>query len=248
MSVRVYKTNLNCGGCVAAVKPFLDGAGSIKRWSVDTSKPDKPLKIEGDAASRQLVESLVSEAGFRVLGVIEQQPTTVADTAVHQERKSIWATYYPLLLVFGFIAGTVTLLELRDGTFQLGQAMNWFMGGFFLVFSFFKLLNLSGFVDAYRTYDVLARRVPAYGYLYPFIELLLGVFYLLGIFPLATNIATAAVMTLGLVGVSQALLQKRRIQCACLGTVFNLPMSSVTFFEDALMVVMAVTMLTGTHA
>ena len=33
-------------------------------------------------------------------------------------------------------------------------------------------------------------------------------------------------MLLSIVGVTQAFHQKRRIQCVCLGTVFNLPMSA----------------------
>jgi hypothetical protein len=52
-------------------------------------------------------------------------------------------------------------------------------------------------------------------------------------------------MLVSVVGVTQALLQKRRIQCACLGTVFNLPMTKVTFMEDALMAGMALVMLAG---
>jgi hypothetical protein len=75
------------------------------------------------------------------------------------------------------------------------------------------------------------------------VELGLGVAYLAGLAPVATNLVTLVVMLIGLVGVSQALLQKRRIQCACLGTVFNLPMSRVTFIEDGLMAAMAATML-----
>jgi hypothetical protein len=98
-------------------------------------------------------------------------------------------------------------------------------------------------VDAYQTYDVLARPVRAYGYLYPFIELGLGVAFLLRLAPVATNIVTLVVMVVSAVGVTQALLQKRRIQCACLGTVFNLPMTKVTFVEDALMAGMALVML-----
>ena len=101
------------------------------------------------------------------------------------------------------------------------RAMANFMGGFFLAFSFFKLLNLRGFADAYQTYDVLARPGRAYGYVYPFIELTLGVAYLVRFIPLLTNLVTLVVMLTSIVGVTQALLQKRRIQCACLGTVFN---------------------------
>ena len=56
-----------------------------------------------------------------------------------------------------------------------------------------------------------------YGYAYPFIELALGVAYLVRLAPLVTNLVTLAVMLVGAVGVTQALLQKRRIQCACLG-------------------------------
>jgi hypothetical protein len=85
----------------------------------------------------------------------------------------------------------------------------------------------------------------ASGYVYPFIELGLGVAYLVRLVPVATSLVTLVVMLVSVVGVTQALLQKRRIQCACLGTVFNLPMTKVTFVEDALMAGMAFAMLVG---
>jgi prepilin signal peptidase PulO-like enzyme (type II secretory pathway) len=114
-----------------------------------------------------------------------------------------------------------------------------FMGAFFLAFSFFKLLDLRGFADAYRGYDVVARPIPAYGYVYPFIELLLGVAYITAFQPFATNLVTLVVMAVSSVGVLQSVLNKRAIRCACLGTVFNLPMSTVTLVEDGLMIAMA---------
>ena len=46
-------------------------------------------------------------------------------------------------------------------------------------------------------------------------------------------------MTISIIGVLQSVLNKKKIQCACLGTVFNLPMSTVTIIEDALMIVMS---------
>ena len=121
--------------------------------------------------------------------------------------------------------------------------MSNFMGGFFVAFSFFKLLDLRGFVDAFQSYDVVAKPIRAYGYAYPFIELALGVAYLVRFAPIATNVVTLIVMLAGLVGVSKALVETRTIQCACLGTVFNLPMSKVTLIEDALMAGMAIVML-----
>lgn len=241
MTVQRYKTNLNCGSCVAAVTPYLNGEQSISRWSVDSSGPGKVLMVEGEQVAPRTVERLVSEAGFRVLGEVERPP------ADEPGKKPLVATYYPLLLIFAYLVGVVALLEVGTGSFEWMRAMGRFMGSFFLAFSFFKLLDLRGFVDAFRSYDVLARRVPAYGWAYPLIELLLGVAYPLGVLPVATNLVTLAVMAVGTVGVAQALLQKRRIRCACLGSVLNLPMSSVTLFEDVLMAAMAAAMLIGLY-
>jgi len=50
-------------------------------------------------------------------------------------------------------------------------------------------------------------------------------------------------MGISSIGVLSVLTKKKSIQCACLGTFFNLQMSKVSFFEDLLMVIMAGTML-----
>ena len=117
------------------------------------------------------------------------------------------------------------------------------MGAFFIVFSLFKLLNLSGFADAYSTYDILAARYRIYGLTYPFIELLLGIAYFTGFAPLATNTFTFVLMLVGSIGVFKALRTKRRFQCACLGTALKLPMTKVTLVEDLTMGAMALIML-----
>jgi hypothetical protein len=119
------------------------------------------------------------------------------------------------------------------------QAMQYFMAGFFLVFSFFKLLNLKGFAESYVMYDVLAKKIPVWAYLYAFVELALGIAYLVNFNPLITNTITFIVMSISMIGVLQSVFNKKKIQCACLGSVFNLPMSTVTIIEDALMIVMS---------
>ena len=239
-TVLKYKTNLNCGSCVAAVKPHLDNDTSIESWSIDTNDPNKVLTVEGDNLSEPEIKRHVSEAGFKVLSEIAPH-TAVAESG----HKSFWQTYKPLLLVIGYLVGIVGMAEITTNSFHWMRAMGNFMGGFFLAFSFFKLLDLRGFVDSFQSYDVVGRPIRSYGYVYPFIELGLGVAYLVGFAPLATNLVTLVVMLVGIVGVSQALFQKRRIQCACLGTVFNLPMSKVTFIEDGVMAAMAASMLLG---
>ena len=119
-----------------------------------------------------------------------------------------------------------------------------FMAGFFLVFSFFKLLDIHGFADSYSTYDIIAKKWKDWGYVYAFIELGLGLAYLLKFNPLFTNIATFVVMSISIIGVLQSVLNKRKIKCACLGAVFNLPMSTITILEDALMIAMSLVTFT----
>lgn len=148
-------------------------------------------------------------------------------------------TYRPLLLIVSFILGSSLLVQLPSGEISSSETMRYFMAGFFLVFSFFKLLDVRSFADAYSSYDLLARRTRVWGLIYPFIELALGIAYLVNVFPLLVNSVTLIVMAFSAIGVLRAVLSKQIIRCACLGTVFQLPMSTVTIIEDAGMAVMA---------
>ena len=123
------------------------------------------------------------------------------------------------------------------------QWMRHFMAGFFLVFSFFKMLNLKAFAESYVMYDVVAKKIPVWAYMYAFVELFLGISFLLNFNPFVTNLVALIVMSASIVGVLQTVLNKKKIQCACLGAVFNLPMSTVTIIEDGLMIAMSFTML-----
>ena len=121
--------------------------------------------------------------------------------------------------------------------------MRIFMSGFFLVFSFFKLLYLSSFAESYAMYDLVAKRWRGWAYLYVFIELGLGLAYALNLFPAITNTITFIVMSVSIIGVLQSVFNKQKIRCACLGAVFNLPMSTVTIIEDGLMILMSAWMI-----
>ena len=143
------------------------------------------------------------------------------------------------------IGGYITAVSLIVAGDMAARSVDWmlfmrvFMAGFFLVFSFFKLLNLKGFADTYAGYDLLAMRWRGYGYVYPFIELGLGLAFAANVFPLFVNGLTVLVMGFSTLGVVKALLDRKSIRCACLGTVLNLPMTTVTVIEDLLMVAMS---------
>jgi hypothetical protein len=140
----------------------------------------------------------------------------------------------------------VLLRAYLSSDWSLLTLMNNFMGAFFVLFSLFKLLHLSGFAEAYATYDVIAARSRAYALSYPFIELALGIAYFTEFEPLLVNTITLLLMIIGSIGVYRALRSKRKFQCACLGTALKLPMTKVTFVEDLTMGAMAGIMLIHT--
>jgi copper chaperone CopZ len=255
-----FKTTLNCGSCVSKVTPGLNRIQGLDGWSVDTSSPDKRLtaSVAGPDVVAQIVAA-VKEAGF------EANPDTGTGSVAGDSQKTSGSlpvaglpvrpmpesesqpirlsTYWPLILVVGYIVAGMVYVQWATGNWSWHHGMSLFMGLFFLGFAFFKLLNVPKFADAFSSYDLIAARWRGYALAYPFIELTLGFCYLLGLFPVATNVATIAVMGVGLIGVVQAVAKGQAIQCACLGTAFNLPMSSVTIIENSSMVLMAVAML-----
>lgn len=231
VATRTVHTDLRCAACVAGIAPLLDAAPGVESWSADTSAPGKPLTVTGTATVSD-IDALLRQKGYRVLGEVAT-PSPAPPPA--EPPKS----YYPLALVVGFLVAATLLAEVGAGHWDGMRAMRHFMAGFFLAFSFFKLLDVPAFAAAYAGYDVLAARWSGWGYLYPFVEAGLGAAYLANVWPAAVNWLTLAVMLLGTVGVARTLLARRPIKCACLGTGFNLPMSVVTLVEDLLMAGMA---------
>ena len=63
MKTLKFKTNIKCGGCIAAVTPHLNKLDGIK-WEVDTANPDKILTVEVENLSPEEVISKIKEAGY----------------------------------------------------------------------------------------------------------------------------------------------------------------------------------------
>ncbi len=159
--------------------------------------------------------------------------------------KSKLIQLFPLFLIFGYI--TVGALFMNNKPFDIRYFMLDFMGLFFVVFSFFKILDVKGFRESFKMYDPLARILPAYGLVYPFLELGLGILFLTRMqIPIAL-IMTLIILGLTTIGVSKSLLNKKVIQCACLGTALKLPMTTATLIENSIMIVMAIFMFITTY-
>ena len=151
--------------------------------------------------------------------------------------------YFPILVIFSVVLVATMALEYRDRTWSWMEFGEHFMGLFLIVFSMFKLFDLQGFAEAFENYDIAAQRIPNYSFAYPFIELVLGCFYLSQTWVILVNIVTAAVMITGLVGIIDSIVNKKGLSCACLGTTLKVPLSTVTVMENSLMAIMAIAML-----
>lgn len=153
-------------------------------------------------------------------------------------------SYKPLYIIIALIIVVSVAAMFRDGrAISFTSFLTNFMAGFFLVFSGFKLLDLRGFAEGYSTYDLLAKRVFFYGYVYPFLELLLGLSYVVNFQPYLTNLITFVLMTFSGIGVAIKLLKHEKFQCACLGTFLKVPLTKITLVEDFGMSLMALVML-----
>lgn len=127
-------------------------------------------------------------------------------------------------------------LDLRDW-------MSVFMGLLLCQFSMLKLFNRSQFVEGFKKYDWIAKRSCLYASIYPFLELGLGLAYLAQIEPLIVNLVLLVMTGIGALGVLQALKAGLDVRCACMGTVLDVPLSTVTLTEDIGMGAMALIML-----
>lgn len=123
------------------------------------------------------------------------------------------------------------------------QWMQDFMGMFLSIFALVKLFNLPKFADGFQMYDLLAKHFRPYALVYPFIELTLGLGYLSRWEPPFIQVATIVVLGFGALGVSQALRHGLDINCACMGNILKVPLSTVALTEDLGMVLMAAVML-----
>ena len=229
---------MTCGKCAATVKETLEAIPGVKKANIHLESSNGILSSDRNISTNYLNKKLQKVGNYTLQDYHREDP----EKSTIIPEKSI-ATYKPLILIVSFIAGISLLAQYPFLTFSLMLWMRYFMAGFFIVFSFFKLLNLSGFVNTYRMYDILAARWISWGYLYPFIELGLGVAYFIDFSPQLTNLFTVIVLGVSSIGVIRSNLNKSKIKCACLGDIFNLPMSEVTIIEDLLMVGMALLML-----
>ncbi|NNE30903.1 MAG: heavy metal transporter [Winogradskyella sp.] len=239
--IHTYKVSgMTCNNCKASVEKSLSALPNVESVSVDLDAQEASLKMTNYIDVGTLQNALSDK-----YNISEKKETNVFSSSHKvEEEKSELKQLFPLFMILGYI--TIASVLLNYNPWNTSSFMFDFMGLFYIVFSFFKLLDLKGFPESFRMYDPLAKVFPAYGWVYPFIEVALGLMFLMR-FQTTTALAiTLIILGITTIGVTKTLLSKKSIQCACLGTALKLPMTKATFIENSIMIVMAIFMLVKT--
>lgn len=232
---------MTCNGCRKQVEKSIAALEQVHRVNVSLEREEAVVATNELLDIAILRETLSSK--YTITRKRDDSRGYDENLAVklEDENSSKWRQLRPLFLILGYITAASILLHRQQWNWQ--EMMMDFMGLFFIVFSFFKLLDLKGFIRSFAMYDPLAARAPAYGRLYPFLEVALGLMFLLRWNMQVALMVTIVILGITTVGVTRTLRRKDTIQCACLGTALNLPMTEATFIENAIMIVMALSML-----
>ena len=229
-------SGMTCEGCKSSVEAKLRSLDGVDNVQVDLTKGEAVIHSKNPVSLSLIKEilppkyTLINENNFNL------------DTQVDKLKKeSKIKQLKPLFIILSYILITSVLLNYKN--WNSTNAMLDFMGLFYIIFSFFKILDIKGFATSFKMYDPLAKKITTYGYIYPFIEILLGLMFLTRIEVNIALLITIIILGITSVGVTQTLLNKKTINCACLGTTLKLPMTEATFIENAIMIIMAIILL-----
>jgi len=235
---------MTCQSCASRVEQTLGAIDGVQEVKVNLESHEAVITM-GPHIETDVMNAALKKAGDYSLTMKGHGMESNIGMAMDADEEEY--SFKPLLIVLGFILLLTLIAEYNASSFDWLRALRNYMGGFFIAFSFFKLLDLKGFAYSYLSYDVITKKWLGWGFIYPFVELALGVAYLTSFHMKWTLIATIIVMGVSSIGVIRAVLDKQKIKCACLGTGFNLPMSTVTIIEDLGMVGMATIMLLSAY-
>ena len=227
---------MHCTACVNKIQTALSSVEGV--YKVDVDLVSKSATITGTAHPDVLIQA-VKDVDYE---------STIFDSSQENPKTEIVSQIqelFPLFLIFFYI--TVFSIIINRTNFQLDSFMYDFMGLFYIVFSFFKFLDYKNFPSSFSMYDPIAKTFPFYGWMYPFIETILGLLFLLRIQLFISLCVTITILGITTVGVIRSLMNKSNIQCACLGTALKLPMTKATFIENFIMIIMAVWMIISSN-
>lgn len=151
---------------------------------------------------------------------------------------------YCPLIALAFVS--VVMAHVMHRAYEL-PFMSLLMGFVLVNFALVKLVDIDAFVDRFSKYDIISKRTRLYGYVFPLIELGIGLAFLGAYNPMLTSWVLLIVGIISVVGVLTQFKNRETMNCACMGGVGNVPLGVVTVAENALMIGMALSYIMGVH-
>ena len=233
----IYKVEgMTCQGCADNIQSGLNNQSFVTKANV--SLQESKLTIEADSGiDINSLNSIVT-----TLGNYKLRPNT---TNIFSEIINYFTSKKPIVIALSIVILSSLAMQTSDETFSLNKWFMSYMGIFFIIFSFLKLLNVSGFSMTFKKYDLISKIIPAYANSYPFIELSLGIIFLTQTQSILiyANVLTLIFMISQTIGIIKSLSKSEQIQCACMGSAVDVPLSSLTVAENIIMIAMATYMI-----
>tara|TARA_B100001750_G_scaffold165324_1_gene133902 strand:+ start:214 stop:933 length:720 start_codon:yes stop_codon:yes gene_type:complete len=225
---------MTCLGCADTIQTRLRKESVV--ISAEVSFENEELLLDSKVpVDNEYIDSIISNLGN--YNVKNQNANLFSKFLSHLNSKK------PILLALTIVIVSSLSIQTPLRNFNLDNWFITYMGLFFMLFSFLKLLNIKGFSITFSRYDLLGKNIPGFAVSYPFLELCLGVAFLTNSLLITANLATLIFMISQCIGVGNVLRKKEIIQCACLGSSINLPVSYLTLIENLVMVSMSSYML-----
>ncbi|MBG92671.1 MAG: hypothetical protein CL792_01635 [Chloroflexi bacterium] len=255
----IYQVSgMTCQGCADTIEAGIKASLKIESVIVDLEKSELTI-ISDFSYDNSSVDTILGNLGnygiassaghssFEIpLNNIQLMPSVTSKPNTKSLLTAVSEYFFskkPILIALSIVIITSFSLQLSAENFDVNVWMKDYMGIFFVLFSFLKLLNIAGFSNTFKEYDIIAKYIPFFAVGYPFIELGLGLAFLSGTVLFFASLGTLLFMISQSIGVMNSLLHSQQIRCACMGSAVDLPISSLTLFENMVMIVMATYMI-----
>ena len=223
---------MHCSACVDKINTSLAGIQGVTKVSIDL--PTKTASVHGKINEEELLNAVKSTGYSATILNDEHRQLNQADT--HATRSDL-SRLIPLFFALGLIS--IIAWFINDPGNSIDSYMVNFMGVYFLIFGASKIIDLKNFPKSFGMYDPIATKFNFYGWVYPFIEITLGLMFISQVYISLAVWLTIVVLSITTIGVVKILMSNKEIECACLGTWMKLPMTKATFIENFIMLFMA---------
>lgn len=144
---------------------------------------------------------------------------------------------FSILIIIFIISYFFTKLNKLDNDNIEQDLLKNYMGFLLIIFGFLKLYDLKKFTEIFSKYDLISKNIKIYAFLYPFIEIFLGLLMLKNIKLRVVNFITLFLVIISIISVSLSLKNGIQLRCGCIGTLFHIPLSYITISENILMLI-----------